>query len=71
MVNTNPPSRQAKLKAWLLLHNIEQKQLAEQLGISPQLLSMTLSGRRVSKERLEALIKLGIPRELLPGTSNK
>jgi transcriptional regulator with XRE-family HTH domain len=66
MINTNSPSRQARLKAWLLLQNIEQKALAEQLGISEQLLSMTLTGKRVCRHRIAALAQLGIPEELLP-----
>lgn len=66
MVNTNSPNRQARLKAWLLLHAIEQKDLAEKMGISQQLLSMTLTGRRTTKGRLEQLAGLGVPVELLP-----
>lgn len=66
MVNANPPSRQAKLKAWFLLNNLEQKSLAGQMGISEQLLSMTLHGKRATKERLDALVALGVPQELLP-----
>lgn len=66
MVNANSPTRQAQLKAWLLLHNIEQKDLAKQMGVSQQLLSMTLTGTRTTKERLEQLVNLGIPRDLLP-----
>lgn len=71
MVNANSPTRQARLKAWLLLHNIEQKDLAEQMGVSQQLLSMTLTGTRATKERLEQLIDLGIPRNLLPELQEK
>jgi transcriptional regulator with XRE-family HTH domain len=55
-----------RLKAWLLLHGVEQKELALRLRISPQLLSMALSGRRMTRERFAALIAEGIPAELLP-----
>lgn len=41
------------------------------MGISPQLLSMTLAGRRATKERLDQLIKLGIPVDLLPTLKTK
>jgi transcriptional regulator with XRE-family HTH domain len=71
MINTNFPSRQARLKAWLLLKNIEQKSLAAQLGISEQLLSMTLTGKRVSRTRIAALAQLGIPEDLLPQPSER
>ena len=66
MVNMNSPTRQARLKAWLLLNSIEQKDLAEKMGISPQLLSMTLAGRRATKARIDQLISFGIPEDLLP-----
>lgn len=58
--------RQRELKVWLLVNGITQKTLAQELGISPQLLSMTLSGRRMTRERFAALTALGIPAELLP-----
>ena len=71
MVNTNAPTRQARLKSWFLLNNIEQKDLAEKMGISQQLLSMTLAGRRATKERLEQLVSLGIQEDLLPELEDK
>ena len=71
MINTNSPSRQARLKAWLLLQNIEQKSLAAQLGISEQLLSMTLTGKRVNRSRIAELARMGIPEELLPQPSEQ
>ena len=66
MINVNPPARQARLKAWFLLNSIEQQELAKKMGISPQLLSMTLAGRRATKARIEQLIGFGIPEDLLP-----
>jgi len=71
VVNMNSPTRQARLKAWLLLNSIEQKDLAEKMGISPQLLSMTLAGRRATKERIDQLISFGIPEDLLPTLRTK
>jgi transcriptional regulator with XRE-family HTH domain len=53
------------------ISNIEQKDLAEKMGISQQLLSMTLAGRRTTKERLEQLVSLGIPEDLLPKLRDK
>ena len=41
------------------------------MGISQQLLSMTLAGRRATKERLEQLVSLGIPEDLLPELEDK
>jgi transcriptional regulator with XRE-family HTH domain len=60
------PSRKVRLKAWLVLHEITAKSLADKLGISQQLLSMTLSGVRPDANRIDMLVQLGIPRELLP-----
>ena len=71
MVNTNSPTRQARLKVWLLLNSVEQQELAQKMGISPQLLSMTLTGRRATKERIEQLINLGIPEDLLPNNTGE
>ena len=71
MVNKKPPTRQARLKAWFLLNGIEQQEFAKKMGITPQLLSMTLSGRRATKERIRQLIRLGVPEELLPVVREK
>ena len=66
MINDNSPTRQAQLKAWLILHNWDGTTLAKEMGISAQLLSMTLSGKRMTEERHSRLLSLGIPEELLP-----
>ncbi|MDR1856317.1 MAG: hypothetical protein LBR22_04060 [Desulfovibrio sp.] len=58
--------RMVRLKAWLLLNDINSKHLAAKLGISPQLMSMTLSGMRPDADRINSLVELGIPRDLLP-----
>jgi len=71
VVNTNVPSRQARLKAWFLLNNIEQKDLAKKMGISQQLLSMTLTGSRATRERIGQLISYGVPEDLLPVVRDK
>ncbi len=36
----------AEVKAWLELHGVKQKDLAKELGLSPQRLNNYLSGRR-------------------------
>ncbi len=65
-LNINELNRQEKLKIWLLANKISQRWLAEQLGISQQALSMILLGKRRPRKRIEQLVALGVPRELLP-----
>jgi transcriptional regulator with XRE-family HTH domain len=50
---------------------LEQKELAEKMGISPQLLSMTLAGERATKARIEQLVALGIPEKVHPALRDK
>lgn len=63
------PTRQARLKAWMVEHGIESRVLARAIGISPQMMSMITNGERAPKGRIESLIQLGVPRELLPTPS--
>lgn len=60
------PNRQAQLKAWMVTYGIEARALAGIAGVSPQMMSMIIGGRRAPKERIERLVAAGVPRELLP-----
>ena len=60
------PDRQARLRAWLILHGIEQKEIAGRLGVGTGMVSMILGGQRITPERVEQLVAMGIPRRLLP-----
>ena len=65
-LNINKLTRQEKLKIWLMTNGISQRWLANQLGITQQALSMILKGLRSPKKRINQLVELGVPRELLP-----
>lgn len=60
------PNRQARLKAWMVMHGIEARALARVAGISPQMMSMIIAGDRAPRKRIERLVAAGVPRELLP-----
>lgn len=63
----NPnPSRQVRLKAFLLECEVEYQALADALGISKGALCDVFSGRRPVPKHIARLIELGIPAELLP-----
>lgn len=62
-------TRHARLKSWLALHGISQKALADELGITPSMISKIIKGERAPKNRLEQLIRFGIPADLLPEPS--
>lgn len=70
-IDIRPPrdDRQARLNAWLAERNVKKKDLAAACGIKPNTLSMILSGERRPARRIQALIDLGIPAELLPTPS--
>ena len=62
-------SRYARLKSWLALHGVSQKVLADSMGITPSMISKIIKGERAPKNRLDQLVALGIPAELLPKAS--
>ena len=53
--------RQHKLEAWLSYHRILKNQLAAELEVHPSMISRIIKGDRAPKERIEQLIKFGIP----------
>lgn len=60
------PSRQARLRIWLMEHGLQSKDLAHQLGVSPQTMSNIASGLRNPPHHIKRLIDLGVPADLLP-----
>ncbi len=59
-------NRETALKTWLAYHRIEKKRLAEQLGVHRGTVTRLINGQRTSRDLIERLAALGIPRELLP-----
>ena len=62
-------SRQYKLEAWLSYHRVLKNALAAELGIHPSMISRIIKGDRAPKKRIEQLVSMGIPKELLPEPS--
>ena len=61
--------RETALKTWLAYHRIEKKRLAEELGVHRGTVTRIINGQRSSRDLVERLAALGIPRELLPDPS--
>ncbi len=62
-------SRETALRTWLAYHRIEKKWLAEQLGVHRGTVTKIINGQRSSRDLVDRLVALGIPRELLPEPS--
>ncbi|MEW5772388.1 MAG: helix-turn-helix transcriptional regulator [Thermodesulfobacteriota bacterium] len=59
-------NRETALRTWLAYHRIRKKWLAEQLGVHRGTVTRIINGQRSSRELIERLVALGIPRDLLP-----
>ncbi len=70
-LDSNEYDRQAALNAWLQLKGLSKVELAKRLGVHPSMVSRIVSGQRSPAKRIEALVKMGIPAELLPKPSNR
>ena len=64
------PTRQARLKAWMAEYGIEARALANIAGVSPQMMSMIICGKRAPRRRIERLVAAGVPGDLLPEPSS-
>lgn len=62
-------TRFSRLKSWLALNGVSQKDLADSLGISASMVSKIIKGERAPRHRIEQLIAYGIPNDLLPEPS--
>jgi hypothetical protein len=60
------PDRQARLNAWLALHQIKKRGLADRLGTTPALISDIIAGRKAPAKYLDRLAEMGVPLDLLP-----
>lgn len=60
------PGRQARLNAWIAQHGLRKCDLARALGVSPAMISEIISGRSAPRGRIEQLVALGVPEDLLP-----
>lgn len=68
-LDLNKPSRQAELRAWIILNGYTMGQLARILGVHPSMMTRIVSGERAPAKRIRQLEELGIPKELLPKPS--
>ena len=61
-----------EIKAWMIRNGISGKAVAEELGVSPELISMTIHGVKNNKKVLFCLADKGCPVEWLaiPGFLN-
>lgn len=58
--------RVTALMAWLAYHKIERRALAAKIGVQPSAITRIIRGVRSTEWIIEAMVKEGIPRELLP-----
>lgn len=70
--STKLPSynRQDYLNAWLVLNRLSRGKIAQKLGISHQMVGQILSGKKIPQNRIDQMIEMGIPAELLPKKGN-
>lgn len=54
-----------EIKAWMIRNGISGKAVAEELGVSPELISMTIHGVKNNKKVLACLANKGCPIEWL------
>lgn len=54
-----------EIKAWMVRNSISQKAVAEELMVSPELISMTIHGVKNNKRVLSCLAEKGCPIEWL------
>lgn len=62
-------TRQDRLRGFLIARGINQRKLAEKLGVSEAYIGQILSGKRRPKHYIDRLIDMGIPSELLSDKS--
>ena len=65
------PTRQDRLRGFLAEHRVTQRRLGELLGVTEAYVGQILAGKRRPQHYIDELVKLGIPRDLLPENSQK
>ncbi|WP_457571529.1 helix-turn-helix domain-containing protein [Desulfovulcanus sp.] len=66
-LNLKELTRQEKLKIWMARKGITLCMLAERMGCSLSMVSYIINGKKAPKKRIDQLVALGVPKELLPG----
>lgn len=65
-----PPTRQARLRAWMKAHGVSAKDLQRVLGLrSLSGVYQIMRGELAPPERIAALAQAGVPEDLLPPPS--
>ncbi|MGE4297343.1 MAG: transcriptional regulator [Desulfovibrionaceae bacterium] len=62
--------RETALKTWLTYHKLGTGQLAAAIGVNPAFITYLIQGKRRSRRVVEAMVRLGVPRSLLPDAGN-
>ncbi|EPR43675.1 helix-turn-helix domain protein [Desulfovibrio sp. X2] len=55
-----------RLKTWLAMRGLSQRDLADALEIHPSMITRIFKGQRKPGERIRQLVELGVPPHLLP-----
>ncbi|MGE4297344.1 MAG: transcriptional regulator [Desulfovibrionaceae bacterium] len=58
--------RETALRTWLAYHRIEEKRLADELGVHKGIITRIIKGERAPRELIARLIQFGVPPQLLP-----
>ncbi len=57
--------RNTALQCWMVYHGIEKKKIAQDLNITPSMVSRFISGKSKSSTLRRAFLMRGVPEELL------
>lgn len=61
-----PERRIRLLKAWMASKGFSQRDLAEEIGVHPSMITRIFQGQRAPARRIEQLRNIGVPARLLP-----
>jgi len=59
--------KSSKIRAWLVLREITQTEIARELGVSRAMVSLFISGQVSSRRLYEYFLGLGVPRSYFGG----
>lgn len=57
------------LRAWMASKGVSQRELAEEIGVHPSMITRIFLGQRAPARRIEQLRDIGVPARLLPAPS--
>lgn len=67
---TRSPERRVRLlKKWMAAKGFSQRDLAEEIGVHPSMITRIFLGQRAPARRIEQLCDIGVPARLLPAPS--